>query len=90
MFNLQDVLIPNSDRPLPDNFHARLGQKLNSERSQVYDQIGKLEKYFIGKTFQKVRKITSKIRETVSKKFVGRENRKVRKIRKFKKILCRK
>ena len=44
-FNLQDVLIPNSDRPLPDNFHARLGQKLNSEKSQVYEQIGKLEKY---------------------------------------------
>ena len=44
-FNLQDVLIPNSDRPLPDNFHARLGQKLNSEKSQVYEQIAKLEKY---------------------------------------------
>ena len=71
-------------------------QKVQSQDIGSFDfsskirKIGKLEKYFIGKTFQKVRKITSKIRETVSKRFVGWENRKVRKIRKFKKILCKK
>ena len=44
-FNLQEVLVPNMDRQLPDNFHARLGQKLLLEKSQVYDQIAKIETY---------------------------------------------
>ena len=40
--NFQEIFVPNAD---PDNFHARLGQKLLNEKSQVYDQIDNLEKY---------------------------------------------
>ena len=44
-FNLQEVLIPNQERSLPDNYHSRLGLKLDHEKSQVYSQIEKLTKY---------------------------------------------
>ena len=44
-FNLQEVLIPNPKRTLPDNFHARLGLKLDHTKSQVYSQIEEIEKY---------------------------------------------
>ena len=43
--NLQEVLIPNPQRPQPDNFHARLGLKLHPDKSQVYNQIEKVERY---------------------------------------------
>ena len=46
-FNLKDSLVPNPDRELPDPFHARLGQKLDTEKSQVYDQLYKIQEYAI-------------------------------------------
>ena len=44
-FNIQESVVENSDRPLPDNFHARLGQKLVPEKSLVYDEIRKVQDY---------------------------------------------
>ena len=43
--NLKEALIPNPDRPLPDPFHARLGQKLSPDASLVYNQILKVQNY---------------------------------------------
>ena len=43
--NLKEALIPNPDRPFPDPFHARLGQKLNSDASLVYNQIFQVQNY---------------------------------------------
>ena len=43
--NLKDALVPNPDRPLPDPYHARTGQKLDASKSQVYDQILKTQTY---------------------------------------------
>ena len=44
-FNLNETLVENPNRPLPDSFHAKLGQKLDQEKSQVYDQITKIQEY---------------------------------------------
>ena len=44
-FNLKEVLISNPDRVLPENYHARFGQKLSGEKSNVYSQISKLDQY---------------------------------------------
>ena len=44
-FNIKESVISNQDRPLPDNFHARLGLKLDPQKSQVYDQINKIKEY---------------------------------------------
>ena len=44
-FNIQESVVENSDRPLPDNFHARLGQKLVPEKSLLYDEIRKVQDY---------------------------------------------
>ena len=43
--NLKETLVSNPDRELPDNYHARLGLKLAPEKSQVYSQIDKIQKY---------------------------------------------
>ena len=43
--NLKETIVPNPCRPLPDNYHARLGLKLDPEKSKVYDQIIKIEEY---------------------------------------------
>jgi hypothetical protein len=37
----------NPARPLPDNYHARLGQKMADENSKTYTQMSKLEEYAI-------------------------------------------
>ena len=44
-FNLKEAIITNLDRLLPDPFHARLGQKLDADKSKVYDQIGIIQNY---------------------------------------------
>ena len=44
-FNLQKTLVDDLDRPLPDNFHARLGLKLPLKKSKVYEQLEKIEEY---------------------------------------------
>ena len=43
--NLKETLRPNPGRPLPDNFHARLGQKLPADKSAVYKQIHEVQQY---------------------------------------------
>ena len=43
--NLKKTLLPNPSRPLPDQYHARLGLKLPPQESQVYDQLNKIQKY---------------------------------------------
>ena len=42
---MKEALIPNPERPLPDNYHARTGHKLDGSKSKVYDQIGKIQEY---------------------------------------------
>ena len=44
-FNIQESVIPNQNRDLPDPFHARLGQKLDPSKSQVYEQIDQIQAY---------------------------------------------
>ena len=44
-FNLDHTLEDNPFRPLPDLFHARLGLKLPSDKSEVFNQIGKIQEY---------------------------------------------
>ena len=43
--DLKESLVLNPDRPLPDPYHARTGQKLNDCKSQVYDQLNKIQAY---------------------------------------------
>ena len=43
--NLKDTLVSNPDRPKPDPYHARLGQKLNPSKSKVYEQIRSIQKF---------------------------------------------
>ena len=43
--NLKETLLPNTERALPDPYHARLGQKLCPEKSKMYEQIGKIQEY---------------------------------------------
>ena len=43
--NMKDALVPNPVRPLPDAYHARLGMKLDNEKSKVYRQIENIQKY---------------------------------------------
>ena len=43
--NLKETLVSNPDRPKPDQYHARLGQKLNPSKSKVYEQIRSIQKY---------------------------------------------
>ena len=43
--NLEEAVIPNPDRPLPDQWHARLGQKLDPAKSQVYNQVLEIQQY---------------------------------------------
>ena len=44
-FNLRESIIPNPNRIQPDNYHARLGQKLDSTKSKVYEQIDRTNDY---------------------------------------------
>ena len=44
-FNLKETLMPNPGRPLPDPYHARTGQKLISEKSQVYAMMEDIQQY---------------------------------------------
>ena len=44
-FNLKETMVANPDRPLPDNYHARLGQTIQPGKSKVYNQILKIEEY---------------------------------------------
>ena len=43
--NIKISVIPDTDRPLPDTYHARLGNKLDPHKSKVYDQIFQIKKY---------------------------------------------
>ena len=43
--NMKESILPNPERPLPDPLHARLGQKLDPEKSKVYKQINEIEQY---------------------------------------------
>ena len=43
--NLKEAMIHNQGRPLPDPWHARLGQKLDPTKSKVYKQISEIQKY---------------------------------------------
>ena len=43
--NLNEAVVPNLDRPLPDQWHARLGQKLDPAKSQVYSQVLEIHQY---------------------------------------------
>lgn len=38
-------MVPNPLRDLPDTYHARLGQRLAPEKSQVYEQLDKVQEY---------------------------------------------
>ena len=44
-FNIKESVIANPERPFPDNYHARLGQKLNPQKSKVYKQIEEIREY---------------------------------------------
>ena len=37
--NLNEKLVDNPKRPLPDNFHARTGHALIAEQSRVFQQL---------------------------------------------------
>ena len=43
--NMQECLIANPNRPLPDSYHSRLGLKLDPEKSKVYKEILNVNKY---------------------------------------------
>ena len=43
--NIKESVIPDTDRPLPDTYHARLGLKLDPHKSKVYDQIFQIKEY---------------------------------------------
>ena len=44
-FNIQESVVDHPGRPLPDNFHAKLGQKLEPEKSLVYKEIVNIKNY---------------------------------------------
>ena len=44
-FNISESVLPNPDRPLPDTYHARLGLKLDLEKSKVYELIKEIRNY---------------------------------------------
>ena len=50
--NLKEVIVPNPDRPLPDQYHARLGQKLDPMKSKVYEQIQSIQEYAVDNEMQ--------------------------------------
>ena len=43
--NMKDALVPDPVRPLPDNYHARLGMILDKSKSKVYSQFDEIQKY---------------------------------------------
>ena len=44
-FNIKDSVIPDPNRALPDNYHARLGLKLDPGKSEVYEKIKQIKDY---------------------------------------------
>ena len=44
-FNIEETLLPNPDRPLPDSYHQRLGQILPEDQSLVYSQLHQIHQY---------------------------------------------
>ena len=44
-FNMKDSVIQNTDRNLPNPFHARLGLNLAPEKSLVYSKIEEIKEY---------------------------------------------
>ena len=44
-FNLKESLVEDPDRPLPNLFHARLGQTLPAAKSHLYSQISDIQDY---------------------------------------------
>ena len=44
-FNIKESVIPNPDRPLPDTYHARLGLRLDPQKSKVYDRLLEIREY---------------------------------------------
>ena len=44
-FNIKESVLPDPHRELPDTFHARLGLKLDPNKSKVYEQIFKIKEY---------------------------------------------
>ena len=45
LIKLKDALVSVPDRPFPDNFHARTGHALPSEKSNVYKQLISTNQY---------------------------------------------
>ena len=43
--NIKESVILDPDRPLPDTYHARLGQKLTADKSKVYKQLDDIHEY---------------------------------------------
>ena len=43
--NLTDTVVPYPNRPLPDPYHGRLGQKLPEEHSELFKQITNIKNY---------------------------------------------
>ena len=46
-FNIKNSVLPNPDRPLPDTYQSRLGQKLDPEKSKVYNLVKEIRNYSI-------------------------------------------
>ena len=45
--NLKDNLDDNSDKPLPDMFHAQTGHKLDNNKSLVYEELMEIQEYSV-------------------------------------------
>jgi hypothetical protein len=43
--SIKESVIPNTERDLPDTYHARLGQQLDPSKSKIYEQIDKIQDY---------------------------------------------
>ena len=43
--NIKDSVLPNPGRPLPDSYHARLGQKLAPHKYKVNEQLDQVQDY---------------------------------------------
>ena len=44
-FNIKESVIPNPNRPFPDTYHARLGLKLDPQKSKVYNKLLEIKEY---------------------------------------------
>ena len=43
--NIKESVIPDTDKPLPDTYHSRMGFKLDPHKSKVYDKIFQVKEY---------------------------------------------